>query len=215
MLQQLMDELALTKTNLVAVTKTQPNEAILQLYRQGHCDFGENRVQELVRKYEALPKDIRWHLIGHLQTNKVKYIASFVHLIHSVDSIGLLLEIEKEAAKVDRVIRVLLQFKIAREESKYGFDLQAGLDLLTSPAFKTLKNVQVIGVMGMATLTEDERQIESEFKTLKNIFDRLKNDFFRDESSFREISMGMSGDYKIALRQGSTMVRIGSLLFEK
>ena len=198
---------------LVAVSKTKPNAAILEAYEAGQRIFGENRVQELTDKSDALPKDIEWHMIGHLQRNKVKYIAPFVSLIHAVDSGRLLSEINKEAKKHDRVIRVLLQFHIADEETKYGLSLDEAKQLLHSEAYQSMQNVTIAGVMGMATFTENEAQVRSEFQTLKRIFSTLKQAFFAETESFKEISMGMSGDYRIAVEEGSTMVRIGSSIF--
>lgn len=215
MLQHILEELKPTQTRLVAVSKTKPNEAILELYEQGQRDFGENKAQELAPKYEALPKDIRWHMIGHMQTNKVKYIAPFVHLIHSVDSLDVLKEINKQAKKYSRIIDCLLQFKIAREETKFGFDLPEAELMLQSVDYQGLKNVRIVGVMGMATFTDDADQVRSEFKRLKELFNIIQAKYFSDQSSFKEISMGMSNDYKIAIEEGSTMVRIGTLLFGK
>lgn len=214
MLQTILKELAPTNTTLVAVSKYRPNEAIQALYDEGQRHFGENRVQELLLKHPQLPQDIHWHIIGHLQTNKVKFIAPFVHLIHSVDSAKVLLEINKEAAKNHRVIPVLLQFKIAAEDTKYGFDIETVKAMLESDAFAELENIQVSGVMGMATFTENKEQVIGEFKNLKSIFDTLKKEYFSDSDAFKEISMGMSGDYLLAVAEGSTMVRIGSKLFE-
>lgn len=198
---------------LVAVSKTKPNEDILEAYEAGQRIFGENRVQELTDKHETLPKDIAWHMIGHLQSNKVKYIAPFVSLIHAVDKDKLLFEIDKEAKKNNRVIPVLLQFHIAEEETKFGLSLYEAEELLRSERFGSLKNVEVVGVMGMATFTDDESQVRKEFKTLKKIFTDLKQNFFSDQVSFKEISMGMSGDFQLAIDEGSTMVRIGSSIF--
>ncbi|MFM1876233.1 MAG: hypothetical protein RL266_1970 [Bacteroidota bacterium] len=198
---------------LVAVSKTKSNESILEAYGAGQRIFGENRVQELTDKWETLPRDIEWHMIGHLQSNKVKFIAPFVSLIHAVDKDKLLFEIDKEAKKNNRLIPVLLQFHIAEEETKFGLNLSEAEDLLRSDRFRSLKNVEVAGVMGMATFTDNEAQVRKEFETLKNIFGELKANFFSDKPSFREISMGMSGDYKIAIEGGSTMVRIGSSIF--
>ncbi len=200
-------------TRLVAVSKTKPNEDIMEAYNAGQRLFGENKVQELVGKYETLPKDIEWHFIGHLQTNKVKYIAPFVSLIHGVDSFKLLKTINKEAKKKDRVIDCLLQFHIAQESTKFGLDEQEAETLLNDEQFKGLGNVRVVGVMGMATYTDDVDQVRNEFRSLKNIFNRLKERYFTSDDSFREISMGMSGDYKIAIEEGSTLVRIGSSIF--
>jgi len=198
---------------LVAVSKTKPNADILEAYQLGQRDFGENKVQELTTKYESLPKDIEWHFIGHLQTNKVKYIAPFVALIHGVDSLKLLKTIDREAAKNNRVINCLLQFYIASEATKFGLDLDEAKQLLDSVEFGELQHVQIAGVMGMATYTSNVEQIRNEFKTLKKIFDTLKANYFSDHQYFCEISMGMSDDYKIAIEQGSTMVRIGSTIF--
>lgn len=198
---------------LIAVSKTKPLEDIESLYNEGQRVFGENRVQELCTKYEALPKDMEWHLIGHLQTNKVKYIAPFVSLIHSVDSLSLLTEINRQALKNNRVIDCLLQFHIAVEETKFGLNLEEAAAILSSEAFQKMQNIRIVGVMGMASFTENIELVRSEFKNLKNIFDTLKSQFFQSEESFCEISMGMSGDYEIAVEEGSTMVRIGSLLF--
>lgn len=198
---------------LVAVSKTVDHDSIMEAYSAGQRIFGENRVQELVPKAEALPKDMEWHLIGHLQRNKVKYIAPFVHMIQSVDSMELLMEIEKQAAKYDRRISVLLQFHIAREDSKFGLDLKAWDSLKSLNIWQEIPHVKVCGLMGMATFTEDENQIRSEFQSLKNLFDRIKEDRIFPEADFCEISMGMSSDYAIALEEGATLIRIGSALF--
>lgn len=195
---------------LVAVSKTQPHSAILELYEAGQRVFGENRVQELVDKHEQLPQDIEWHLIGHLQKNKVKYIAPFVSLIHSVDSLGLLREIDKAAAKNNRVIPVLLQVKIAQEESKYGWDKAVLLSTLAD--VKAFEHIELRGMMGMGTFTSDQEITLKEFTTMKAIFDEFQAQHFSPEK-FNILSMGMSGDYKLAVANGSTMVRIGSLLF--
>lgn len=212
-LHRLLEELAPAQVRLVAVSKTKPIEQILEIYNQGQRTFGENIVQELVPKYEALPKDIQWHLIGHLQSNKVKYVAPFVAMIESVDSFKLLREIDKQAAKCGRTIDCLLEMKIAEEESKYGFTREEVEEMLRSPEFKTLQNARICGLMGIGTFTEDEAQTRREFRGLKQFFDQLKSTFFPDKGYFRELSMGMSGDYKIAVGEGSTMVRIGSLIF--
>lgn len=212
-LAELLAQLEPYNARLVAVSKKKPDEAVLELYAQGQRDFGENRVQDFTDRQERLPRDIRWHFIGHLQSKKVKDIAPFVALIHSVDSGKLLEEINKRAAENGRVIDCLLQFKIAREESKYGLGYQEGVELLQSPVFSTLRHVRIIGVMGMATFTDDEAVVRAEFQRLKSIFNDLKQQFFAADPAFREISMGMSDDYPIALEEGSTMVRIGSLLF--
>lgn len=198
---------------LIAVSKTKPNEAIVEAYEGGYKIFGENKPQELKGKFETLAKDIEWHFIGHLQTNKVKYIAEFVHLIHAVDSMKLLKEINKQALKHSRVINCLLQFHIAQEESKFGYDLSEAEEMLNSDEFKNLEGVNIVGVMGMATFTDNHDQVRSEFKQLKTNFDVLKAEGFKDKSDFTEVSMGMSGDYQIAIEEGSTMVRVGSSIF--
>ena len=198
---------------LIAVSKTQPISIINEAYEAGQKDFGENKVQELIEKKTALPNDIRWHFIGHLQTNKVKYIVPFVHLIHGVDSLKLLKEIDKEAKKNARTINCLLEFHIAEEDSKYGFNIENAFEMLNSEEFKNLYNVRLCGVMGMATFTNDQQQIRREFKYLHSIFTKIKNRFYKDSQFFSEISMGMSDDYKIAIEEGSTMVRIGSTIF--
>lgn len=212
-LAQFLKEIEAHGARLVAVSKTHTPEEIMALYEQGQRDFGENRVQELASKQEVMPKDIRWHLIGHLQTNKVKYVAPFVHLIHSVDSMKLLMEIDKQAAKAGRVISCLLQMHIAEEETKFGLDRGELLELLSAPEFPDIRHVDILGLMGMATLTENEEQIRKEFRGLKALLEETKKKFFPAKANFRELSMGMSGDYRIALEEGSTMVRIGSLLF--
>ena len=188
-------------------------ESAIELKEAGQRHFGENKVQEMTEKWEVLPKDIHWHLIGHLQTNKVKYIAPYVHLIHSVDSLKLLAEINKQGAKNQRVISVLLQFYIAKEETKFGLDFDEATHLLTSEEYKSFKNIQVVGVMGMASFTDDESIVKAEFSQLKELFSKLKSTFFQNDDSFKEISMGMSGDYQLAIEQGSTMVRVGSSIF--
>lgn len=198
---------------LVAVSKTKTAKDILDIYAQGQRIFGENKVQELCDKYEQLPKNIEWHLIGHLQTNKVKYIAPFVSMIHAVDSLKLLLEINKQAKKNNRTIDCLLQFHIAQEETKFGMDQQEAEELLQSSAFKSMSNIRICGVMGMASFTENEVQIKTEFKALHSIFDTLKAEYFPQQSSFSVRSMGMSSDFKIAIEEGSTMIRVGSLIF--
>ena len=194
---------------LVAVSKTKPNEAISEAYQAGQRVFGENKVQELTEKYESLPKDIEWHMIGHLQSNKVKYIAPFVSLIHGVDSFKLLKEINKRAAQNERVINCLLQIHIAEEDTKFGFDEKEVIELIKSEAFQDLKNIKIVGLMGMATFTDDENQIRKEFKSLKNLFDKLQI----SNHQFQILSMGMSGDYQIAIEEGSTMIRVGSSIF--
>jgi hypothetical protein len=210
-LSALLAELQPYGARLVAVSKTQPIEAIRGLYEQGQRHFGENRVQDLLERKEALPDDIRWHLIGHLQTNKVKYIASFVHCIHSVDSLRLLEEIDRQAQRCGRVIDVLIQLKVAREETKYGLSRPEAEDLLR--AAPTLKAVRVCGIMGMASFVADEAQVAAEFAELHRHFVALKAAFYPNDPAFCELSMGMSGDYPLALRAGSTLVRVGSLLF--
>ncbi len=212
MLATILAELPPT-VRLVAVSKTQSPEKIMALYQQGQKIFGENKVQELTEKQEALPKDIEWHFIGHLQTNKVKYIAPFVHCIHSVDSLKLLQEIDRQAKKHERVIQCLLQFHVAEEETKFGLNLKEAEELLQAPDFQLFKNANIAGVMGMATFTDDPGQVRREFRQLKNIFDTLKKKHYEEQPQFREISMGMSGDYKIAVEEASTMVRIGTALF--
>ncbi|MDO8927678.1 MAG: YggS family pyridoxal phosphate-dependent enzyme [Bacteroidota bacterium] len=201
------------KVRLVAVSKTKPAELLLEAYDCGQRSFGENKVQEMVWKFDELPKDIEWHFIGHLQTNKIKYIAPFVHLIHGVDSFKLLKSIDAEAKKVGRIIPCLLQFHIAEEESKFGLSMQEATEMLNSTEYKVLGNVKISGVMGMATYTDDENQIRKEFTNLKKHFEKLKLEFFTANFDFKEISMGMSGDYLIAIAEGSTMVRIGSTIF--
>jgi len=200
---------------LVAVSKNHPAEAVKEAYEAGQRVFGENLVQEMVDKQAQLPADIEWHLIGHLQSNKVKYIAPFVKLIESVDSLKLLKEIDKQAAKHKRVIDCLLQIYIADEETKFGLGFDEAIELLRDEEFEALKNVRIVGLMGIATNTANEKQTGVEFNELKVLFDGIKFSFFRKEDSFKEISMGMSGDYKIAIEEGSTMVRIGSNIFGK
>lgn len=201
------------QVKLVAVSKTKPVEMLMEAYRHGQRAFGENKVQEMVAKYEAMPKDIEWHFIGHLQTNKIKYMASFVHLIHGVDSFKLLKAIDAEARKVGRIIPCLLQFHIAEEETKFGLSLDEALEMLDSEEYRALNHISLSGVMGMATFTDDETQIRKEFAALKSYFDNLKTNYFSGNPQFKEISMGMSGDYLIAVEEGSTMVRIGSTIF--
>ncbi|HDR88566.1 MAG TPA: YggS family pyridoxal phosphate-dependent enzyme [Bacteroidetes bacterium] len=198
---------------LVAISKTKSPEEIMQAYETGHRVFGENKVQELVSKREALPLDIEWHMVGHLQSNKVKYLAPFVSLIQSVDSMKLLRVINKEGRKNGRVIPCLLQFHIAGEETKFGLDMQEAREMLDSSQFRELNHVKILGVMGMATFTDCMDQVRKEFRQLAGIFRTLKNDYFRNDDHFCEISMGMSGDYPVALEEGATMVRIGSLIF--
>lgn len=198
---------------LVAVSKTQPVERIMEAYKAGHRFFGENKVQELTEKHEALPKDIEWHMIGHLQTNKVKYIAPFVSLIHSVDSLKLLTEINKQGSKCRRIIPCLLQVHIASEETKFGFSVDEVIQLLNSQAIGSLSNVRIVGLMGMATFTNDQNKIRNEFKTLKKTFDALKSAPLPANAEMNELSMGMSSDYPIAVEEGSTIIRVGSAIF--
>ena len=198
---------------LVAVSKTQPIEKIQEAYQAGQRIFGENKVQELVPKYEALPKDIEWHMIGHLQSNKVKYIAPFVHLIHAVDSLKLLEEINKQATKEQRVISCLLQVHIAEEETKFGFSEEEVMELLTSNALISLTHIRIAGLMGMATFTEDQKQVRKEFRSLKTLFEKLGSQRLSPQVEMKELSMGMSGDYAIAIEEGSTMIRVGSAIF--
>lgn len=211
-IKQILSEIP-SNVKLIAVSKTKPSSAILDAYEGGQRIFGENKVQEMTSKYEVLPKDIEWHMIGHLQSNKVKYMAGFVTLIHGVDSLNLLKEINKQALKHNRVQNVLLQFYIASEETKFGLNLSEANEMIASNDFRELKNIQVCGVMGMASFTSDENQIRNEFQSLKKIFDELKSTHFKNQNTFKEISMGMSGDYKIAIEEGSTMIRVGSSIF--
>jgi pyridoxal phosphate enzyme (YggS family) len=198
---------------LIAVSKTKPLEMLQEAYQGGQRIFGENKVQELVQKYEALPKDIEWHLIGHLQSNKVKYIAPFVAMIHGVDSYKLLENINKEGAKNQRVIPCLLQIFIAQEETKFGLNPDELYSLLEQLNQTPLPYVQICGLMGMASNVADATQISNEFKGLKNLFDKVKSQYFDHQASFKEISMGMSGDYPLAIKEGATLVRVGSLIF--
>lgn len=198
---------------LVAVSKTKPVEDLQEAYDAGHRVFGENKVQELTEKQALLPKDIEWHFIGHLQSNKVKYIAPFVSMIHAVDSFKLLKEVNKQAKKNDRVVSCLLQFHIAEEASKFGLDLEEAQNMLSSDEFIELQNISIAGVMGMATFTDNQEQVRDEFRTLENYFNVLKSHFFKYNDAFEHLSMGMSGDYKIAIEEGSTMIRVGSSIF--
>lgn len=198
---------------LVAVSKTKPVENLQEAYDAGHRVFGENKVQELTEKQALLPKDIEWHFIGHLQSNKVKYIAPFVSMIHAVDSFKLLREVNKQAKKNDRVVSCLLQFHIAEESSKFGLDLEEAQNMLSSDEFIELQNISIAGVMGMATFTDNQEQVRDEFRTLENYFNVLKSHFFKYNDAFEHLSMGMSGDYKIAIEEGSTMIRVGSSIF--
>lgn len=212
MYSDLINFLEAHKVQLVAVSKTQPLDKINTVYNYGQRVFGENRVQELLSKKDSLPSDIQWHLIGHLQKNKVKYIAPFIAMIHSVDSLDLAKVISKEAIKNDRVIPILLQVKIAMEESKYGFDIHSLKDGLAE--MKNLKGIEMRGLMGMGTFTSDQEITAQEFRTINRIYTEIKSSHFSSVSTFTELSIGMSGDYKLAVDNGSTMVRIGSLLFQ-
>jgi pyridoxal phosphate enzyme (YggS family) len=211
---KIVKEVQAAKAVLVAVSKIKPVEAIKELYDLGHRDFGENYVQELVDKQGKLPPDIRWHFIGHLQTNKVKYIAPFVHLIHGIDSFKLLKEVNKQAVKNNRVIEVLLQVHIAQEETKFGFDEHELHELMNthSNELQELKNIQIVGLMGMASFSDEEAIVRSEFKHLKRIYDHYAQ-LQTVNCKLQTISIGMSADYKIALEEGSNLIRIGSLLF--
>lgn len=202
-----------SNVKLVAVSKTKSNEDIMEAYGAGQRIFGENKVQELVTKAASLPEDIQWHYIGHLQSNKVKYIAPFVSLIHAVDSFKLLKEINKQAKKFNRIIQVLLQFHIADEDTKFGLDGGEANELLQNPNLASLENIKIVGVMGMATYTDDQEQIKTEFTRLKSYFDLLKKEYYAQDEDFKELSMGMSGDYQLAIEQGSTMIRVGSSIF--
>lgn len=212
-LLQIKNSFHSTECQLIAVSKTKPLADLQAAYAAGIRDFGENKVQEIQGKQPEMPADTRWHMIGHLQSNKIKYIAPFVHLIHGVDSFKLLLEIDKQGKKIDRAIPVLLQIHIATEEGKFGFDQEELEDMLKSPEFTNLTHVQVQGLMGMATFTEDLDQIRTEFRGLKQLFEDLKHRSLPSFVTMKELSMGMSGDYQIAQEEGSTMVRIGSAIF--
>lgn len=197
---------------LIAVSKFHPIEAISEAYSAPHLVFGENKVQEMKEKYELLPKDIEWHMIGHLQSNKVKYIIPFVHLIHSIDSEKLLTEVQKQAQKLNKKVNVLLQFFIADEETKYGLNIEEAIEISKNYLEGKYPNIEFCGVMGMASFSKDESKIRSEFKNLKKYFLFLKENYFKN-NSFKEISMGMSSDYKIAIEEGSTIIRVGSSIF--
>jgi len=212
-IKELKKETDFNNVTLVAVSKTKPVEDIQQAYQAGQRVFGENMVQELIEKQEQLPKDIEWHLIGHLQTNKVKYIAPFISLIHAVDSLKLLQEINKQAIKNNRVIDCLLQIYIADEDTKFGLGYDEAIELLRSAEFAEMKNVRIRGLMGIATNTDNQKQLKEEFYELDTFFDGIKQSFFRKDDNFNELSMGMSADYKLAMQQGSTMVRLGSTIF--
>lgn len=198
---------------LIAVSKTQPTEKIWEAYLTGQRLFGENKVQELTTKYEALPKDIQWHMIGHLQSNKVKYIAPFISLIHSVDSVKLLQEIDKQARKANRVIDCLLQIHIAEEETKFGFSEEEVFQLFQSETFTQLRNIKITGLMGMATLTENTEQIRKEFRGLKSLFEKIKSQYTHERVDMKELSMGMSNDFTTAIEEGCTFIRIGTGIF--
>ena len=210
--QQIQSECREAGATLVAVSKTKPTEAILELFQAGQLHFGENRVQELVEKADQLPPAIRWHQIGTLQTNKVKFITPFVHLIHSVDRVKVLKEINKQGKKEDRIISCLLQIHIAREQTKFGFEEQEIYQLLESGTLTNLSHVRFDGLMGMATFTDNQKQVREEFRGLRDLFEALQKDHFSADH-FQTLSMGMSGDYRIALEEGSTMIRVGSLIF--
>lgn len=207
------EELSRLNVKLIAVSKTKSVDEILQAYHAGQRAFGENLVQELIGKYEALPKDIEWHLIGHLQSNKVKYIAGFIALIHSVDSLKILKEINKQAQKQHRIIDCLLQIHIASEDTKFGLDHAELIELLRSEELKQLQHIRIRGLMGIATNTSNQREIREEFRELKSLFDGIKTSFFSHTPDFDTLSMGMSADYKIAIEQGSSAVRLGSTIF--
>lgn len=212
-IEQLHTELQGTDVTLVAVSKTMPEEAIQEAYDAGQRVFGENIVQELTDKHASLPDDIQWHLVGHLQSNKVKYIAPFISLIHSVDSIKILKEIDKQAKKNERVIDCLLQVHITDEDTKFGFDHAELIEALRSEEFGQLKNVRIRGLMGIASNTDNPKIVKEEFYELQMLFDGIKTSYFRKEDSFDTLSMGMSSDYRIAIEQGSTMIRVGSTIF--
>ena len=209
-LQQVKESLSKNIT-LVAVSKTKPIPLLQEAYDAGQRIFGENKVQEMTSKFEAMPKDIAWHMIGHLQRNKVKYLAPYVALIHAVDNLKLAKEIDKQAKKNNRTIDCLLQIKIAQEETKFGWDKEQLISLL--PEMLALENIRIVGLMGMASFTADETQVKKEFESLKNLFDTFKTSFFDTNDDFKVLSMGMSGDYPLAIACGSTMVRVGSAIF--
>ena len=211
-LQQVLNELP-EGVRLVAVSKFHPYEAIEEAYRSGQRVFGESKVQEMTAKYESLPKDIEWHFIGHLQTNKIKYIVPYVALIHGIDSYKLLVEVNKQAEKAGKVVNCLLQLHIAEEETKFGFSFEECRDMLAEGEWKTLSNIQLCGLMGMATNTDDNEQIEKEFCSLSSFFKEVKDSWFADTEAFRELSMGISHDYHQAIAAGSTLIRVGSKIF--
>jgi pyridoxal phosphate enzyme (YggS family) len=212
-IKRLKKETDTVHVTLIAVSKTKPVEELQEAYDAGQRFFGENTVQELVEKQELLPKDIEWHLIGHLQTNKVKYIAPFISMVQSADSLKLLQEVDKHAAKNNRVIDCLLQIYIADEETKFGLGFDEAVELLRAPEFEALQHIRIRGLMGIATNTDNEKQVKDEYYELKTFFDGIKQSYFRKEESFDILSMGMSVDYKIAIEQGSNMVRLGSTIF--
>ena len=201
------------QTHLVAVSKFHPNEAIMEAYEAGQRIFGESKVQEMTQKYESLPKDIEWHFIGHLQTNKIKYMVPYVTLIHGIDSYKLLTEVNKQAAKVNRIIPCLLQMHIAQEETKFGFSFEECKEMLAAGEWKELRNIRISGLMGMATNTDSTEQIDKEFRSLNTFFKEIKQIYFPEEPTFKELSMGMSHDYHQAIDEGSTLVRVGSKIF--
>lgn len=211
-IKQVQNELP-ERVRLVAVSKFHPNEAIEEAYRAGQRIFGESKVQEMTAKYESLPKDIEWHFIGHLQTNKIKYIVPYVTLIHGIDSYKLLAEVDKQAAKANRVVDCLLQLHIAREETKFGFSFDECREMLASGEWKALHNIRIRGLMGMATNTENAEQIKAEFCSLSSFFQEVKSKWFADSEAFKELSMGMSHDYHEAIAAGSTLIRVGSKIF--
>lgn len=211
-LKEVLSELP-AGSRLVAVSKFHPNEALEEAYAAGQRIFGESHVQEMTQKYESLPKDIEWHFIGHLQTNKVKYMAPYVAMIHAIDSYKLLAEVNKQAAKANRIIPCLLQIHIAQEETKFGFTFDECQQMLESGEWKSLKNIRIAGVMGMASNVDDDEQIKREFCSLNTFFKEIKQTFFADAEGFEEISMGMSHDYPLAIRSGSTLIRVGSKIF--
>ncbi|HLW49386.1 MAG TPA: YggS family pyridoxal phosphate-dependent enzyme [Sphingobacteriaceae bacterium] len=214
-IQKIREEIAAKNVTLVAVSKTRTIEEVMESYATGQRIFGENLVQELMEKQPLLPGDIQWHLLGHLQRNKVKYIAQFIALIHSVDSLRLLVEINKQAKKHDRVIDCLLQVFIASEDTKFGLDHVELIELLSSEEFAELQNIRIRGLMGMATNTSNEKQVKEEFYELKTLFDGVRQSYFRKNPAFDTLSMGMSSDYRIAIEQGSTMIRLGTTLYGK
>ena len=201
------------RTRLIAVSKFHPNEMIMEAYEAGQRVFGESKVQEMTQKHESLPKDIEWHFIGHLQTNKIKYMSSFVAMIHGIDTYKLLSEVNKQAAKVNRIIPCLLQIHIAQEDTKFGFSFEECREMLSTGEWRSLTNIQLCGVMGMATDTDSTEQIDKEFRSLNMFYKEIKEKYFADEAKFKEISMGMSHDYLQAIAEGSTLIRVGSKIF--